>query len=201
MSQEPPPEVRPEIPIPGEPLEARMMRHALHLARRAEAAGDVPCGAVVAMGERLLGYGFNRREALQLPTRHAELEALDMAAAALGTWRLHGCTLYVTKEPCVMCSGALVLARIDRVVYGAPDPKGGCCRSLHTLPEDPRFNHRVEIVPGVLEAECAAQLTDFFRAKRAGAARHAGRTASDPGFPGEVAERPNALDSKSSKPA
>lgn len=202
-------------PAPSEPpplasaeTDERMMRKALLLARRAEAAGDVPVGAVVACGERILGYGYNTRETSGLPTRHAELNAIEMAAGALGVWRLHGCTLYVTKEPCVMCAGALVLARLDRVVYGAPDPKAGCCRSLYELTSDPRFNHRLEVRDGVLAGECAEMISGFFRRKRrrpvptepGESARETFMSPEVP-VPGEVAERPNALDSKSSKPA
>lgn len=143
------------------------MRKSLHLARRAGERGDVPVGAVVARGGELLGYGFNARESTGLPTRHAEIDAMEMAARAVGAWRLDGCTLYVTKEPCVMCAGAIVLARLDRVVYGAVDPKGGCCGSLYDLPTDPRFNHRCAVTSGVLAEECAALLTEFFAAKRA----------------------------------
>lgn len=141
---------------------------ALHEAELAEEEGDVPVGAVIVGEGRLLARAHNQRELLQDPTAHAEILALTQAAAALGTWRLLGCDLYVTKEPCPMCAGALVLARIRRVVYGAADPKGGACRSLFTIPTDPRLNHRVLVEEGVREVECRAQIQAFFRRKRAG---------------------------------
>ncbi len=148
------------------PLDESMMRKALHLARRALERGDVPVGAVVARGAELVGYGLNTREATGLPTRHAEIDAMEMAARAVGSWRLDDCTLYVTKEPCVMCAGAIVQARVGRVVYGAADPKAGCCGSLYDLPTDPRFNHRAAVASGLLAGECATLLSTFFAGKR-----------------------------------
>lgn len=147
-------------------LDEAMMRKCLYLARRAAERDDVPIGAVVVRGEAIIGYGYNTREAEGLPTRHAEINAMEMAARHLGVWRLCGCSLYVTKEPCVMCAGALVLARVDRVVYGAADPKYGCCRSVYQLPTDPRFNHRLLVDEGLLAEECSGLLTDFFRSRR-----------------------------------
>ena len=143
------------------------MRAALALAREAAADGEVPVGCVIADGAgRIIGRGRNRRERTHRADAHAEMEAIAEACRALGTWRLDGCTLYVTLEPCPMCAGLIVNARIARVVYGADDPKAGACRSLFALTTDPRLNHRVELVPGVLADECAAQLKDFFRALR-----------------------------------
>ena len=144
-----------------------MMREALSLAEQAARLDEVPVGCVVVHGGRIVGRGFNRRETSQDPTAHAEMLAIREAAAALGSWRLSGCDLYVTLEPCAMCAGAMVLARIDRCFFGARDPKGGAVETLFQIADDPRLNHRVESVGGVLEAECARLLSDFFREKRA----------------------------------
>lgn len=140
------------------------MRLAMAEAALAVPAGDVPVGAVVLgpAGE-LLASGHNEREATGDPTAHAEVLALRRAAARLGEWRLPGCTLVVTLEPCVMCAGALVQARVARVVYGAGDEKAGAAGSLWDLVRDRRLNHRPEVIRGVLEQECARQLTEFFR--------------------------------------
>lgn len=140
---------------------------ALAEARAALATGDVPIGAVVlgASGE-VVGRGRNEREASGDPTAHAEVLALRTAAAAIGEWRLEGCTLVVTLEPCTMCAGAAVLARVSRVVYGAADPKAGAVGSLWDVVRDRRLNHRPEVVGGVREAESAAVLRDFFSAHR-----------------------------------
>ena len=142
------------------------MELALEEARAARDQGDVPVGAVAISGERLIGRGRNRTEELQDPVAHAEIFALREAARALGSWRLPGVTLYSTLEPCAMCSGACVLARIERLVYGADDPKAGMSGSLATLPQDPRLNHRVEIVRGILADECGELLRSFFRDRR-----------------------------------
>ncbi|MEU6123559.1 tRNA adenosine(34) deaminase TadA [Streptomyces sp. NPDC047123] len=141
------------------------MRRALAEAGLAAAGGDVPVGAVVLSpdGTTVLAAGHNEREAVGDPTAHAEVLALRRAAAALGEWRLSGCTLVVTLEPCTMCAGALVQSRVDRVVYGARDEKAGAAGSLWDVVRDRRLNHRPEVVHGVLAEECAAQLTDFFR--------------------------------------
>ncbi|KDQ68478.1 tRNA adenosine(34) deaminase TadA [Streptomyces halstedii] len=140
------------------------MRQALHEAAQAASAGDVPVGAVVLdpHGDPL-ATGHNEREATGDPTAHAEVLALRRAAAVLGGWRLTGCTLVVTLEPCTMCAGALVQSRIARVVYGARDEKAGAAGSLWDVLRDRRLNHRPEVVQGVLEETCAAQLTAFFR--------------------------------------
>ncbi|THA70948.1 nucleoside deaminase [Streptomyces sp. A0642] len=140
------------------------MRRALDEAARAAAAGDVPVGAVVlAPDGALLATGHNEREATGDPTAHAEVLALRRAAAALGAWRLSGCTLVVTLEPCTMCAGALVQSRVGRVVYGARDEKAGAAGSLWDVVRDRRLNHRPEVIHGVLETDCAALLTAFFR--------------------------------------
>jgi tRNA(adenine34) deaminase len=140
---------------------------ALEQAALTSAAADVPVGAVVvdADGE-VLGVGFNARELTGDPTAHAEVVALRAAAAVLGTWRLSGCTLVVTLEPCTMCAGALVLARVSRVVFGAADPKAGAVGSLWDVVRDRRLNHRPEVVGGVLERECGAVLRAFFEGRR-----------------------------------
>ena len=148
----------------------RWMREALALAGQAAAAGEVPVGAVIvtAGGERV-GGGQNRREVDRDPTAHAEMAAIRQAAAQLGAWRLAGCTLYVTLEPCAMCAGAAVLARIRRLVYGASDPKGGFCGSpvsLGDLTRHPGLNHRLEVSGGVLAEEASAQLKGFFAGLR-----------------------------------
>jgi tRNA(adenine34) deaminase len=143
------------------------MREALDEARLALATGDVPVGALVLGADgRALGRGHNRREAAGDPTAHAELLAVREAASALGSWRLTGCTLVVTLEPCTMCAGALVLARVGRVVYGADDPKAGAVGSLWDVVRDRRLNHRPEVVAGVLAEECAQPLRAFFRGHR-----------------------------------
>ena len=142
------------------------MDRALAQARLAQEHGDVPVGAVVVRDGEVVAAAGNRREADGDPTAHAEVLALRAAAARLGSWRLEGCTLYATLEPCPMCAGALVLARLPRLVYGATDPKAGAIRSLYEIATDPRLNHRVEVVEGVAAEECAAVLRRFFRARR-----------------------------------
>ena len=129
---------------------------------------DVPVGAVIARGEEVLARAGNRRERDQDPTAHAEILALREAAAATGTWRLEGCTLYVTLEPCAMCAGAAVLSRVDRLVYGAADPKAGFAGSLGDLVQHPRLNHQAMVTAGVLADECGALLRDFFEQRRGG---------------------------------
>ncbi len=142
-----------------------LMRRALLLAQEAAAEGEVPVGCVVALGGHIVGEGRNRRETDKNALAHAELEAIDATCRTLGGWRLWECTLYVTLEPCPMCAGAIVNARIPRVVYGAADPKNGCCGSVVNLFSLP-FNHRPEMTGGVLEAECSALLSAFFEGLR-----------------------------------
>lgn len=146
--------------------DSEMMRLALELARDAAAEGEVPVGCVVTLGDRVVGRGRNRRERGKNALLHAELEAIDEACRTLGGWRLWQCTLCVTLEPCPMCAGAIINARIPRVVYGTKDPKNGCGGSVIDLFSLP-FNHRPEVTDGVLEHECAALLTEFFQALRA----------------------------------
>jgi tRNA(adenine34) deaminase len=142
------------------------MTLALEEARRCAAWGDVPIGAVVARGDEVLGTAGNQREHRADPTAHAEILALREAASRAGSWRLEGCTIYVTLEPCAMCAGAMVLARLDRLVYGAADPKAGFAGSLGDLVRDPRLNHRLEVRSGVLAEECGEVLRAFFTARR-----------------------------------
>jgi tRNA(adenine34) deaminase len=144
----------------------RLIALALEEGRACVAWGDVPIGAVVAREGEVLARAGNQRERLGDPTAHAEVLALRGAAATVGSWRLDGCTLYVTLEPCAMCAGAAVLARVPRVVFGAADPKAGFAGSLGDLLRDPRLNHRAEVVGGVMAEECAELLRTFFRARR-----------------------------------
>lgn len=146
--------------------DARWMKIALAEAREAAVGGEVPVGAAVVCDEELLARAHNRTRELADPTAHAEALALREAAAKLGDWRLTGCTLYVTLEPCAMCAGAIVLSRIDRLVFAAPDPKAGMCGSLGNLVQDERLNHSVPIESGVLADEAAELLRGFFREKR-----------------------------------
>jgi tRNA(adenine34) deaminase len=142
------------------------MREALALAHAAGARGEVPVGAVAIFEGRIVGRGANAREGARDPTAHAELSAIQEAARALGRWRLTGVTLVVTLEPCAMCAGAMVLARIDRLVYAADDPKAGAAGSLMDLAGDPRLNHRFPVERGLLAAEAGELLRSFFRSRR-----------------------------------
>jgi tRNA(adenine34) deaminase len=146
--------------------DGELMTLAIEEARMALAHGDVPVGAVVVRGGEVIASRHNEREQTGDPTAHAEILALRDAAARLGSWRLDGCTLVVTLEPCVMCGGALVNARLDRVVYGAADLAAGACLSLYNVCDDPRLNHRLDVTPGVAAERCASLLTDFFQARR-----------------------------------
>lgn len=142
------------------------MREAIAEARKAEALGEVPIGAVIVQGGAIIGRGYNLRETTLDSTAHAEMVAIREASKALNSWRLLDCTLYVTLEPCPMCAGAMVQSRVPRTVYGTPDPKAGCAGTLMNLLEEPRFNHRTEIISGILQEECAELLTSFFRQLR-----------------------------------
>ncbi|CAM4018441.1 tRNA adenosine(34) deaminase TadA [Alkalicoccus chagannorensis] len=142
------------------------MKEALKEAALAEEAGEVPIGAVIVRDDAVIGRGRNRRETLQQADAHAEMAAVREACTSIGSWRLEGCTLYVTLEPCPMCAGAVIQSRIERVVFGAWDPKGGCCGSIVNLLEEDRFNHRADSRGGVLEEETGGVLTDFFRSLR-----------------------------------
>jgi tRNA(adenine34) deaminase len=146
--------------------DAYWMGIALREAKKAGDRGEIPIGAVVVKDGAVIGRGYNVREARHDPVAHAEIIAIRQAARRLGNWRLSGATLYVTLEPCLMCMGAILLARIDAVVFGCHDPKGGAAGSLYDLSDDPRLNHRVALVPGVRGAECSAILSGFFAALR-----------------------------------
>ena len=146
--------------------ERRFMEEALRLAREAAALGEVPVGAVVVQHDEVVAGAHNLRESLQDPTAHAEILALRLASTRLGTWRLDGCDLYVTLEPCAMCAGAIVLARVERCLFGARDPKGGFLGTVGDLSHHPALNHRFEVVPDLLAEESAEVLSGFFRALR-----------------------------------
>ncbi len=159
------------MPAVTTPIDTLMMQRALAQAREAGAMDEVPVGAVVYRGHEVLAAAHNLRESQRDPTAHAEIVALRGAAQRLGTWRLTGCSIAVTLEPCPMCAGALVNARIERVVYGCVDPKMGCVDTLHRLCTDTRFNHRLEVVSGLLAEECGLLLTEFFERRRGRASK------------------------------
>ena len=163
-------------------LDVQFMREALEEARQAAEVGEVPVGAVVVHGGQIITRAHNTREIENDPTGHAELSAMREASRLLRSWRLVGCTLYVTLEPCFMCAGAIVNARVDRVVFGASDPKAGAVGSLANVLADERLNHAPEVVPGVEAGACGDLLRDFFRAARdvARAKRASGRPDPDP---------------------
>ncbi|AUV68283.1 MULTISPECIES: tRNA adenosine(34) deaminase TadA [Staphylococcus] len=142
------------------------MKLAIEEAKKAQKLGEVPIGAIIVKNNEVIASAHNLRETAQLPTAHAEHIAIERASKVVGSWRLEECRLYVTLEPCVMCAGAIVMSRIPKVVYGATDPKGGCSGSLMNLLEESQFNHRAEIVKGVLEQECGDLLRNFFRELR-----------------------------------
>ncbi len=148
----------------------RFMREAISLAHIAGTAGDVPVGAVIVVDDHIVARGYNRRQACKDPTSHAEIEALRAAVSYFDSWHIEG-TLYVTQEPCPMCAGALVNARIPRLVYGCKNPKAGAVDSMYSIVTDPRMNHRMPVTSGILEEQCAELLTDFFREIRAARAR------------------------------
>lgn len=142
------------------------MREAIKEAKKAEAKGEVPIGAVLVLHDEIVARAHNLRETEQRSLAHAEMLAIDEACRKLGTWRLEAAVLYVTLEPCPMCAGAVVLSRVDKVVFGAFDPKGGCTGTLMNLLQEERFNHQAEVVSGVLEEECGEMLSAFFRKLR-----------------------------------
>lgn len=156
----------PDPAPPAAQTDEHWMRQALAEAEAAAAEGEVPVGAVIVHGGRIIGRGRNARERLNDPTAHAEMVAITAAAAAIGDWRLEDCTLYVTLEPCPMCMGACLNARIPRIVYAAREPKAGACGSVVDLRAPPGFNHRVEVTGGVLQEPCAGLLVRFFRSRR-----------------------------------
>ncbi|ANB59179.1 tRNA adenosine(34) deaminase TadA [Anoxybacteroides amylolyticum] len=142
------------------------MRLAIEEAKKAEKIGEVPIGAVIVKDDEVIARAHNLRETMQRAVAHAEVLAIDQACQRIGSWRLENTTLYVTLEPCAMCAGAIVLSRIERVVFGASDPKGGCVGTLMNLLQEKRFNHQSEVVSGVLEEECGQMLSEFFRQLR-----------------------------------
>ncbi len=144
-----------------------LMRRAIELGMMAYDQEEVPVGAIVVCEGRIIGEGYNQRETLKDPTAHAEMLAITQAAAALSSWRLLECTLYVTLEPCPMCAGAIVQARIPTVVYGTTDPKGGACHTLYSITDDTRLNHRCQVLGGVLREDCQFMLQQFFAEQRA----------------------------------
>jgi len=158
-----------QVPDPGMPqhvLDEIFMRQALRQARMAGEAGEVPVGAVIVHNNQVIARGCNQRETLHDPTAHAEMIAITAAADHLRSWRLTGCSLYVTLEPCLMCSGAIYLGRIDRLIFGAEDPKAGACGSLYDIPRDARLNHRASVTGGVLAVEAGQLLREFFQSLR-----------------------------------
>lgn len=142
------------------------MQQAIEEARKAQVIGEVPIGAIIVKDGQIIARAHNLRETDQLSTAHAELLAIHQANKAVGSWRLEECTLYVTLEPCPMCAGAIVQSRIPTVVYGAKDPKGGCCGTIYNLLEEVKFNHQCKVISGVLEEECGQLLTQFFKELR-----------------------------------
>ncbi|WP_391563821.1 tRNA adenosine(34) deaminase TadA [Paenibacillus cremeus] len=142
------------------------MQAAIEEARKAEAIREVPIGAVIVRGNEIIGRGHNVRETARDPLAHAELIAIKQASEHLDAWRLLDCRLYVTLEPCPMCAGAIVQSRISQVIFGTPDPKAGCAGTLMNLLQEDRFNHRVEVISGVMQEECSTMLTQFFRKLR-----------------------------------
>lgn len=152
---------------PGEiEFDERLMHEALKEAEKAFAVDEVPVGCVIVHEGVIIGRGYNRTESLQDPTAHAEILAITSASENLGSWRLSGCTVYSTMEPCAMCAGALVLARVERLVFGAPDPKFGACGSIFNIVQSQKLNHRVALSSGILKNECASLMQEFFKKKR-----------------------------------
>jgi len=142
------------------------MRQAIAEALKAQELGEVPIGAVIVHNNEIIGRGYNLRETTKDGTAHAEIVAIRQASEHLDAWRLLDCRLYVTLEPCPMCAGAIVQARVPQVIYGTTDPKAGCAGTLMNLLQEPRFNHQTEVIPNVLQSDCSALLTDFFRQLR-----------------------------------
>lgn len=153
-----------EMGVPGS--HEYYMRMALGQAAAAMEQGEVPVGAIIVRGQRVIAAAHNQREMLRDPTAHAEMIAITQAAEAIGDWRLEECTLYVTLEPCPMCAGAILQARIPQVVYGATDAKAGAVQTLYHLLDDARLNHRAQVTPGILALDCGEILTEFFRQQR-----------------------------------
>lgn len=144
----------------------KYMKKAIVQAKKAAANGDVPIGCIIVYEDRIIARGYNKRNLKKTTLAHAELLAIEKASKVLGDWRLEGCTMYVTLEPCQMCAGAIVQARIDRVVIGCMNAKAGCAGSIYNLLEEPRFNHQVELTKNVCEEECSSMLSEFFKELR-----------------------------------
>jgi tRNA(adenine34) deaminase len=155
-----------KITLSNKKEDERFMELAIEQAKIAEENGDVPIGAIIVYQNQVIGKAYNQREQLKDPTAHAEIIAITAAAAFLESWRLHDCKMYVTLEPCCMCAGALVLARMDRLVYGCDDPKTGAVKSLYNIVQDERLNHRMEVTSGILADECSKLLQNFFLHRR-----------------------------------
>ncbi|MCM3136585.1 tRNA adenosine(34) deaminase TadA [Paenibacillus polysaccharolyticus] len=149
-----------------EELHEYWMRQAIAEAHKAEALGEVPIGAVIVRNNEIIGRGYNLRETTLDSTAHAEMVAIREASEVIGAWRLLDCALYVTLEPCPMCAGAIVQSRVPRVIFGTADPKAGCAGTLMNLLQEPRFNHRTEVIRDILQPECSSMLTQFFRRLR-----------------------------------
>lgn len=147
-------------------MEERLMRRAIELANEAATEEEVPIGAVIVYNGEIIAEAHNEKIQKKCALYHAEMLAIERAVKVVGDWRLIGCDLYVTLEPCPMCAGALINSRVDNIYFGAYDEKAGCCGTLYNLPEDTRFNHRPKVQGGILEAECAALLSDFFKKRR-----------------------------------
>ncbi len=156
-----------EEPLSPHSIHEHFMRRAIELGMMAYDQEEVPVGALIVHEGRIIGEGYNQRETLKDPTAHAEMLAITQAAAARNSWRLLDCTLYVTLEPCPMCAGAIVQARIPTVVYGTTDPKGGACHTLYSITDDNRLNHRCQVLGGVMKADCQLMLQQFFADQRA----------------------------------
>ncbi|MCP1181535.1 tRNA adenosine(34) deaminase TadA [Paenibacillus sp. 1781tsa1] len=150
-------------PLSEEAQHEHWMREAIAEAYKAEALGEVPIGAVIVQNNQIIGRGYNLRETTLDSTAHAEMVAIRQASETIGAWRLLDCSLYVTLEPCPMCAGAIVQSRVPRVIFGTADPKAGCAGTLMNLLQEPRFNHRTEVIPDILQPECSTMLTQFFR--------------------------------------
>ncbi len=153
--------------VPGEiEFDQRFMNEALKEAEKAFAADEVPIGCVIVHESVIIGRGYNRTESLQDPTAHAEILAITSASENLGSWRLSDCTVYCTIEPCAMCAGALMLARVERLVFGAPDPKFGACGSIFNIVQSKKLNHRIALATGILKNDCSSLMQEFFKKKR-----------------------------------
>ena len=147
-------------------LDEKYMKEAIKQARKAEKINEVPIGCVIVFEDKIIARGYNRRNTDKSTLAHAEIIAIKKASKVMGDWRLEGCTMYVTLEPCQMCAGAIVQARLDKVVIGSMNPKAGCCGSVLNIVNEERFNHQVEMVTGVLGEECSSMLTEFFKRLR-----------------------------------